>query len=58
MWLKLGMHDSQLYPSDLTDQPVAVLEPLLPPPAKRGRQRTAWRAVLNAVFYLLRSGGA
>ena len=58
MWLKLGMQDSQLYPSDLTDQQVAVLQPHLPPPAKRGRKRTPWRAVLNAIFYLLRSGGA
>jgi putative transposase len=58
MWLKLGMQDSRLYPSDLTDQQVTVLEPHLPPPAKRGRKRTSWRAVLNAIFYLLRSGGA
>jgi putative transposase len=58
MWLKLGMQDSQLYPSDLTDQQVAVLDPHLPPPAKRGRKPTPWRQVLNAIFYLLRSGGA
>ena len=44
------MQDSQLYPSDLTDQQVTVLEPHLPPPATRGRKRTAWRAVLNAIF--------
>jgi len=58
MWLKLGMHHTQLYPSDLTDQQVAVLKPHLPPPAKRGRKPTPWREVLNAIFYLLRSGCA
>jgi len=58
MWLKLGMQDLPLYPSDLTDQQCAVLQPLMPRPAKRGRRPTAWRAVLNAIFYLLRSGGA
>lgn len=52
------MHNAQLYPSDLTDQQVAILERYLPPPAKRGRKPTPWRAVLNAIFYLLRSGGA
>ncbi len=45
------------YPSDLTDAEWAVLEPLLPSPAKLGRPpRYDKRAVLNAVFYVVRSG--
>lgn len=58
LWLKLGMHDSQLYPTDLSNAQWAELESLLPPPAKRGRPRTPLRSVLNAIFYVLRSGGA
>jgi putative transposase len=58
IWLKLGMQIIQLYPSDLTEQQCSILEPLLPPPTKRGRKPTPWRAVLNGIFYLLRSGGA
>ena len=58
MWLKLGMQTGQLYPSDLTDQQCRILAPLVPAPAKRGCKPTPWRAVLNAIFYLLRSGGA
>jgi putative transposase len=58
MWLKLGMQTSQLYPSDLTDRQCAVLEPLVPKPACRGRKPTPWRKVLNAIFYVLRSGCA
>jgi transposase len=46
------------YPTDLSDAEYAVLEPLRPPPAKRGRKPTLWRTVLNAIFYVLRGGGA
>ena len=45
------------YPSDLTDEQWAILEPLVPPPAPRGRPREVdIREVINAVFYLNRGG--
>jgi putative transposase len=45
------------YPSDLRDDEYARIEPLLPEPPARGRPRQhAWRAVLDAVFYLVRTG--
>src|SRR4028118_2425856 len=45
------------YPSDLTDDEYAHVEPLLPAPAARGRPRQrAWRELLDAVFYLVRTG--
>lgn len=47
------------YPTDLTDAQWAVLAPLLPPPSRRGRpRRVCLREVLNALFYLVRSGCA
>jgi putative transposase len=52
------MQNSQRYPCDLTDAQAGVFEPLLPTPARHGRKPTPWRAVLNALFYLLRSGCA
>jgi transposase len=61
IWLKLGMKNNKStkrYPTDLSDAGFAVLEPLRPPPAKRGRKPTPWRTVLNAIFSVLRSGGA
>jgi transposase len=47
------------YPSDLSDEEWAVLEPLLFSPEKRGRP-SMWpiRRVADAVFCLLRSGCA
>jgi putative transposase len=45
------------YPSDLTDAQWALVAPLLPPPARRGRKRSVDpREVLNALFYLDRTG--
>jgi transposase len=47
------------YPSDLTDAAWAVIEPLIPARdlRRRGRPRVYGnRAVLDAIFYLLRSG--
>src|SRR5262245_5176957 len=45
------------YPSDLTDMEWRLLEPLLPLPARRGRPRKyALRAILNAIFYVVRTG--
>ena len=41
------------YPSDLTDQEWAILEPLIPPAKPGGRPRTTnLREVMNALFYL------
>ena len=45
------------YPSDLTDVEWKILEPLLPLPCRRGRRRKySLRAVLNAIFYVTRTG--
>src|SRR5579872_7385032 len=45
------------YPSDLSDSEWAVLEPLMPLEAPRGRPRdTSLREVVNSLLYLLRTG--
>ena len=45
------------YPTDLTDPPWEVLQPLLPPAKPGGRPREVdLRAVLNTLFYLNRAG--
>jgi putative transposase len=45
------------YPSDLTDQEWAILEPLIPKALPGGRPRTTnMREVINALFYLDRTG--
>ena len=45
------------YPSDLTAEQWAVLEPLLPPAKPGGRPRSVdLRAVLNTLFYQARTG--
>ena len=45
------------YPTDLTDEQWALLEPWLSEPAWTGRRRRlALREVVNAVLYLLRTG--
>src|SRR5205823_8681327 len=48
------------YPSDLTDEQWAIVEPMIPPAkqnAQGGRPRKVdLREVLNALFYLNRSG--
>ena len=45
------------YPSDLTDEEWAVVEPLLPQPSRRGRRPGVdLREVLNAIRYLARAG--
>ena len=47
------------YPTDLSDAEWAVLEPLLPPPAPRGRPfKWPRRLMVEAVFHLVRSGCA
>lgn len=45
------------YPSDLTDEEWALVEPLIPPAKRGGRQRAVdVREVLNGVFYVLMTG--
>ncbi len=49
---------AQGYPSDLSEQEWAILEPLIPPAKPGGRPRsTDMRAVVNALLYLDRTGG-
>jgi putative transposase len=48
---------SNRYPTDLSDAEWSLLEPHLPVPKRRGRPRVhSPREILNAVFYLLKSG--
>ncbi|MEM7400276.1 MAG: IS5 family transposase [Pseudomonadota bacterium] len=51
--------DELRYESDLTDGEWRLIEPLLPPARATGRPR-AWplREIVNAIFYVLRSGCA
>ena len=45
------------YPSDLTDEEWAQIEPLMPTRGRRGRPREAdLREIINALRYLVRSG--
>ena len=45
------------YPTDLTDEEWATVEPVMPKPARTGRQREVdLREVLNAIRYLARTG--
>lgn len=45
------------YPSDLTDKQWQIIQPLIPKAKQGGRERTTdMREVLNAVFYVLKSG--
>ena len=47
----------KLYDTDMSGAAWTLVAPLLPPAKPGGRPRTTcMRAVLNAVFYLLRSG--
>jgi putative transposase len=47
------------YLTDLSKAEWAILTPLLPPLYKRGRPRAqSWRANLEAMFYVVRSGCA
>lgn len=45
------------YPSDVTDEEWAVLEPLIPPAKRGGNKRTVnIREVINGVMYILSAG--
>jgi putative transposase len=47
------------YATDLSDAEWECLEPHVPPPNKRGRPKThTTREILNAIFYILKSGCA
>jgi putative transposase len=49
----------EIYPSDLSDDEWAILEPLIPPEKPGGRPREVdMRQVLNGIFYVLRAGCA
>ena len=45
------------YPTDISDEEWNILEPLIPPEKPGGRPRTTdMREVINAIWYILRSG--
>jgi len=45
------------YPSDISDEEWALIEPMLPPPRTGGRRRvTDMREVFNAIRYVNRTG--
>jgi putative transposase len=49
----------EIYPSDLSDQEWAILEPLIPAGKPGGRPREVeMRQVFNGIFYILRAGCA
>jgi putative transposase len=49
--------ERKAYTSDLTDEQYALIEPFLPPVLKWGRPRKyPYREILNAIFYLLKTG--
>ncbi len=49
--------ETKRYPTDLSDAEWKCLDPHLPKPKRRGRPRThGLREILNAVFYVLKSG--
>ena len=54
---KTYVRSGERYPSDMTDEEWARLEPLIPPAKPGGRPRaTNMREAVNAIFYLLRTG--
>ena len=50
---------AHVYPSDLTDPEWHIINPMIPKARKEGRpEKYSKRAILNAIFYLVRSGCA
>lgn len=51
--------ERKIYPSDLTDNECAIIEPMLPVPSPRGRPRK-WplRDIVDAILYVVRGGAA
>ena len=47
---------TQRYPSDLTDEQWALVEPLIPATSGGRPRKTSMRDVLDAIFYVLRAG--
>lgn len=48
---------TKLYPTDLTDGQWNLIKELLPKSKTTGRpRRISWRSIINAIFYVLRSG--
>lgn len=45
-----------IYESNLTDAQWEYLQPMLPPPAKRGRPRTDLRRIIDAILYVVKGG--
>ena len=61
MWTKANRgkynRDGLRYPSDLTDEEWALVEPLIPPAKRGGRRREVdVREVLNGLLYVLSTG--
>ena len=53
------MNERKTYPTDLSDQAWQRLQPLVPPPKPGGRPaKYPRREILNAILYIVRSGGA
>lgn len=51
--------DRPRYPSDVTDEQWLMIAPLLPPPSTDGRpEKHPRREIVNAIFYVLRTGCA
>lgn len=50
------MNTSCKYATDLTDRQWEILRKLLPPSKRRGRKQIDRRRILNAIFYVVRSG--
>ena len=49
--------ESKRYPTDLSDEEWRCIHPHLPEPTREGRPRLhGLRAILDAVFYVLKSG--
>lgn len=49
--------ERKAYPTDLSDEEWAILEPLIPPAKSGGRRRsTDMREIMNAIIYRLRTG--
>jgi len=55
----IGGMNRKPYPSDLNDVQWLILESLIPPAKRGGRiRRVDMREIVNAIFYVLRSGCA
>jgi putative transposase len=57
-WVRRSAMGRREYPSDVSNDEWAILEPLIPPAKPGGHPRTTeMREVINALFYLDRTGG-